>query len=234
MYKKLRQIGLILFFSLFLGIVFTCLLNSPLNANQSTPMSRGIVSQINNEKIDLRHKEEQIRLLTREYKQLEKKTLSIKDILSEEDLKKYDDYKRLIGKENVLGEGIIIKIESNKLQENIAFSFDKDRVLLKIINLAKVKGAESISINNQAINGNTGIVLAGNHINVNNVPVTPPYEIRIIGNDKGLYRYFKEESVYMLRMSEKYNVSVDISQSKAVKIPKILTPKEIENIEVVR
>lgn len=221
-------------FSIFLGMTFKILLNSPIQGNKNSLISREIVSQINNEKLELKKDEEKIGILTNEYKKLKKQNNVDENILSKDEAKKLESLRMLTGQEPIQGEGIIITVEGKKANQNIAFVFDKDRLLLKLVNIAKRKGGEVVAINNQLLLSQSGIVLAGNHINVNNVPISPPYEIKIIGNEKTLFRHFTEDSVFLLTLENKYEIATKVEKNRKIQIPKTLIPKELEYIEVIR
>ena len=227
--KKFMVLGFML--SLFLGTSFVILLNSPIQANRNSFIAREIVSQINDEKLALQKNEKRIDDLSDEYKKIADKKQSLDKLLSKEEEEAYAMYKIQFARENITGEGIVILFEPDDPQKNLAFTFDSNRLLLKIVNLAKRKGAEFVAINNQPILSNTGIVLAGNHININNVPITPPYEVKIIGNEKTLYQFFTEESVFMLSFDKNYGTHTSISRSRKIDIPKTHFSREIEFIQ---
>lgn len=216
--------------SLFLGITFIHLLNTPIQRNANGYLSREIVSRVHNERLELQHSEDRVDSLSKDYRKLQKKTILETDLLSEKEFEKYSELRTVLGQEYIIGEGVIITIASNDPDRNIAFLFDSDRILLKLVNLAKRKGGEVVAINNRLILHNTGIVLAGNHININNAPITPPYEIKIIGNEKTLERFFSQESVFMLSLDKKYEVTTTIVRSRKIEIPKTLLIKELEYI----
>lgn len=169
--------------------------------------------------------------MSNEHKEIEKQKQPPEELLSEEQAKAYAMYKIQFARENITGEGVILLFEPDDPQKNLAFTFDSNRLLLKIVNLAKRKGGEFVAINNQPILNTTGIVLAGNHININNVPITPPYEVKIIGNEKTLYRFFTEESVFMLSFDKNYGTHTSISRSRKIEIPKTHFSREIEFIQ---
>ena len=112
--------------------------------------------------------------------------------------------------------------------KNIAFDTETNRLLLKLVNDIKKSGGEVISINNQIITGTSEITLAGNHINVNNVPVSPPYEINVIGNEKTLYRNLKEKDVMLRSWESSYGIKSDVSKTRKITIPPLSVQKDIE------
>ncbi|OPX88365.1 MAG: hypothetical protein A4E53_02003 [Pelotomaculum sp. PtaB.Bin104] len=58
----------------------------------------------------------------------------------------------------------------------------KDDDLLRVINELRGAGAEAIAINNQRILATSEVRLAGSHIVVNMVKLSPPYKVAAIGN----------------------------------------------------
>ncbi len=85
---------------------------------------------------------------------------------------------KLLGKEKVSGEGIIIKMENegtNKIKAND---------LLELVNLLKNAGAEAISINDERIVYDSYIsdITNSNIITVKGTRITAPYTIKAIGN----------------------------------------------------
>ena len=219
--------------AIFLGITFVVLLNSPVQGNRNSYLSRETASQINIEKTELKKKEQKIRELQNEVRKVQKVTDIEKEILTEEEFEKYNKYQIITSRKNISGEGIIISIlnaEGNK--DNIAFVVDSNRILLKILNLARQNGGEVFSINNQMVSQWSGIVLAGNHINVNNVPIETPYEIKIIGNEKTLYRFFVKDSAILKIMEDRYPIEFSVEKSRKISIPGMQVHKETEFIKV--
>lgn len=95
----------------------------------------------------------------------------------------------MLGKTNVEGPGLIIKLSDPK--ENQKTELDEmdteERVssseLLKIVNYLKDAGAEAISINGQRVVNQTDIVqITDIYIKMNSVRISPPYEIKAIGD----------------------------------------------------
>ncbi|MBR2240170.1 MAG: DUF881 domain-containing protein [Clostridia bacterium] len=88
------------------------------------------------------------------------------------------DYNMLVGKTNVVGEGIVIKLIDNSER-----SFTASNIVY-LINELKYAGAEAISINGERIINSTDVVGINNnqYILVNGERIVNPYEIRAIGN----------------------------------------------------
>lgn len=228
MEKKLNIFLIIFALSLSIGIGLTILWKNPIQNSNGDLLSRQTIGILTNEEKVLYRKEKQLNDLNKLHKKLENQLKIEKDILSEEEVAQYKNMRIFLGTENITGEGIVIRIEAVDENNNLAFEFDTNRTLLKILNFAKTKNAEYLAINNQYISNHTGIVLAGNHININDIPVSPPYEIKILGNEKRLYRYFTEESVLMLSLNQANTVNITVEKSRKITIPKIKTHSRLD------
>lgn len=231
MNKKMNIFFILFALSLVIGVGLTLLWKNPIQSSNANILSRQTTGILTNEEKILDKKEKQLNDLNKLYRKLENELKIEKDILSEDEAAQYKKLRMFLGAENIVGEGIIIKIESIDENNNLAFEFDSNKTLLKILNLAKTKDAEYLAINNQYISNRTGIVLAGNHININDIPISPPYEIKILGNEKKLYRYFMEESVLMLTLEQSNTVNINIEKSRKITIPKIKTYARLDYLQ---
>lgn len=83
---------------------------------------------------------------------------------------------KLVGKTNVMGEGVIITLVDNEERE-IEYTD-----LLSLMNELKLAGAEAISINDKRIVNMTDIVEVNGTILINEERVTSPYTVKAIGN----------------------------------------------------
>ena len=86
----------------------------------------------------------------------------------------------LLGKTNVIGEGIIITLQDNDERTIV------DRDLRTLINELKLAGAEAISINDKRVINMTEIVDVNGRILINEDPTVSPYVVKAIGNQKYL------------------------------------------------
>lgn len=95
--------------------------------------------------------------------------------LLEKELKETED---LLGKNDVTGEGIIIKMSNKGINEI------NSEDLLDLVNILRNAGAEAISINEQRIVYDTYIVDINekNYITINGEYIVSPYTIKAIGN----------------------------------------------------
>ena len=91
------------------------------------------------------------------------------------------EYNMLVGKTNVVGDGVVLKlIDTNE----VSYSAGN---LVYLVNELKYAGAEAISINNQRIINMTDIVsINEKYILVNGERILSPYEVKVIGNQQQL------------------------------------------------
>lgn len=133
--------------------------------------------------------------LSEEVRTLEQQLTAIQDSASDEsgmiksmteDLNKY---KQFAGFTRVSGSGIVVTVDNPPvdlnaaLEKNIAYDY---KLLLDLVNELNSAGAEGLSINEQRMVNNTEVRLAGNQVNVNTIPLTPPFVVKAIGNPKTL------------------------------------------------
>lgn len=227
-----RKISLEYFIlALILGVLIVVQTNSPLQYSPYTSsVSRELVSQINKEKSEMNLLEEKLNSSNKQYKKLQSEYENQNLGLSKNDKEKYYNYRMILGLEKLAGEGIEIKLESVDAK-NIAFDTETNRLLLKFVNNLKISGGEAISINNQIITGNTEITLAGNHININNVPISPPYEIKVIGNEKTLFRSLTEKDIMLKSWESDYGIKADVLKTRKVIIPPLRVQKDVDYIK---
>lgn len=126
-----------------------------------------------------------------EIDRLEEQLDAIQDSASDENviIKNLTDelnrFKAFSGMTKVSGTGIIITIDNPpqdltvNLDKNIAYDY---KLLLDLINELNSAGAEAISINEQRMINSTEVRLAGTQVNVNTLPISPPFVIKVIGN----------------------------------------------------
>lgn len=120
---------------------------------------------------------------------------------------------QLIGKSKMQGKGleIIIYENSSKLT---ALSF------LQIVNDLRVGGAKAISINGNRITNLTDIMdISNSYVLVNSIPISAPYIIDVIGNQKELEENLNYNNSYLNKIKNKGN-TVDIYEVNRLVIDK--------------
>lgn len=132
----------------------------------------------------------------KEYKEQMSSDENSKKILEQE----LSESQKFLGYTDVQGQGIIITLEDNDIN-NI------ERIdLITLINELKLAGAEAISINDERIVSNTDIALINNRIIlVNGRRISSPYEIKVIGDKKYLESAITIKGGYVddMKMNEK-------------------------------
>ena len=134
--------------------------------------------------------------------------------LIENELQQINKY---LGKTDVQGEGIIIKLKDTTDEDVIPITSED---LLFIVDYLRIAGAEAISINNERIVNMSDIVYVNNTIiYVNQQRILAPYEIKAIGNPTYLESTLIGNGGYIdiLRNS---GFEVDITKSNKVTINK--------------
>lgn len=140
---------------------------------------------------------------------------------------KVDELKSILGYKEVNGPGIIIKIDTTE-DVNLGFLMEENKILINLINEIRIYGGESISINDQRISPYSEITLAGNHINVNSIPIAQPYEIKVIGDKKRLDKRVNKDNVLIDMMTNIYKLDVNVSSYDEINIPKMEREKKLK------
>lgn len=128
-----------------------------------------------------------------------------------------------LGKTDVQGEGIIIKIKDanseNSNEEEIIDPISAEDLLI-IVDYLKLAGAEAISINDQRIINMSDIVYVNNSIIfVNQQRILAPYEIKAIGDSTNLESTLLGNGGYVEELRN-YGFKIDIEKSNKVTIYK--------------
>lgn len=167
-------------------------------------------------------------LLSSEIEVLEKKLKEIESTESKgnvviknlnEDLQKY---KSFAGLTDVYGPGIEIFIDNpntelnSTMENNLVYDYE---LLSNLINELNAAGAEAISINDQRILSQTEIRAAGEHININKVPQTAPFIVKVIGEPTTLENALTSRFGIVSIIREK-NYQLDIKKMEKITINK--------------
>lgn len=94
--------------------------------------------------------------------------------------------KRFAGLSQVSGPGVECIVQGQPEQAgplaDHPLQIITDQHLLKIVNELCCAGSEAVAVNGQRITAVSEVRLAGNHINVNGTPISPPYHITAVGD----------------------------------------------------
>jgi len=130
--------------------------------------------------------------------------------------------RRIAGLSPVSGPGVELIIQrypgqaepgSIRAPENIT-----DDQLLKTVNELYNAGSEAIAINGQRITAITEIRLAGNHINVNGTPLSPPYHIIAVGDASALKNRLELQGG-LTESLNRFGISVETQEKNEVMVP---------------
>ena len=158
---------------------------------------------------ELQLKQEDILTKIQEYQQEYKSDEETK-ILLEKELR---GLQMLLGETSVQGQGIIITISEEGLEDELINYED----LLYIVNGLKAAGAEAISINNHRIINRTDIVQLDEILKVNGKRILAPFTIKAIGNQTYLEGALLGVGGYVDEL-RKWGFEIQIERSEAVKI----------------
>jgi len=224
-YKTNIIIGLI---SVVLGIVFSIQYKAVNNdyLEGLFPSQRAIqleneLSSTMAEKENLQEQLEYYEDELRNIKESESKESAVIKSLNAETLK----FRVIAGLEDVEGEGVQVAIEDPSAEMDysrdggsvIMYNYD---LILSMINILNAAGAEAISVNNQRIIAMTEIHLAGNNLNINNVPTAPPFVVKAIGDSDTLEAALNIRYGIVWEMRENYKLQVGIKKFENIMIEK--------------
>lgn len=123
--------------------------------------------------------------LQTEIEELEKKLDHITNSASQESVyienlrEDIQRYKAFLGQTKLSGAGIVITLDEPQSDGGLAYDY---RLILELMNELRASGAEAISVNEQRITNYSEIRLVGRQLNINYVPLTVPYVIKVIGD----------------------------------------------------
>ena len=129
---------------------------------------------------------------------------------------------KMIGLTELNGPGVTVTLTDSK--KDISSSLNPsdlvvhDLDVLSVINELKNAGAEAISINDQRLTPNSGIICGGNIIDINGEKVGAPFIIKAIGLPEQLAA-LNRPGGYLATLKE-YNIGVEFKKSNNITIPK--------------
>lgn len=147
-----------------------------------------------------------------EYKQKSENDQETRDLL-ESELKEAN---LLLGKTEVVGEGVIVTLEDNDEAEIDLYD------ILQLLNELKLAGAEAISINGIRIVNTTDLALVQDtFITIDGNRLNSPYIVKAIGDQVKLESgLMQKESGYMDRMIKPMDKTATVERSDNIIIPK--------------
>lgn len=118
----------------------------------------------------------------------------------------------LVGKTNVIGEGVIITLQDNNEKSIEAID------LRTLVNELKLAGAEAISINDKRILNMTEIVDVNNRILINEDATVSPFIVKAIGNQKYLSSALSLKNSGFVDSYTKFGKTVEMKEEKNINI----------------
>ena len=159
------------------------------------------------------------------YEEMEEKLLDTQDKISEYEKiidssdktselieKELEQTNMLVGKTNVVGEGVIITMKDNN-NKSIEPSD-----LRTLVNELKLAGAEAISINDKRILNMSEIVEAGGYILIDEDRVSSPYTIKAIGDQTYLSSALSLKNSGFIDTYKKVGKTVEMKTDKKISI----------------
>lgn len=206
----------------FVSVVIGIMLSIQINANlHSSTHSQSFNQWSKKEKLIIDLKEENS-VLAKEVlelrTQLAKQSL---DSSNSELNKKLNKANIAAGFTSVIGPGVVIYLDDNPnplmIGDNPEEYLIHDSNILSVINQLKESGAEAISINDQRIIATSEIRCAGPTILVNLNRISPPFEIKAIGNSETLESSMRSKNgeLYLLELR---GMKVRIQKSNNIEI----------------
>lgn len=127
----------------------------------------------------------------------------------------------LVGKTNVVGEGVIVTLSNN--QENEIEASD----LRTLVNELKLAGAEAISINDKRILNMTEIVDVGGRILINEERVASPYVVKAIGDQTYLSSALSLKTTGFIDTCKINGKTVEMVSQKSINISAYNSDKKL-------
>ena len=188
---------------------------------------------------------QRINQLSIEYEKLQKEEEKLRNELAdvEDEITKYEDiekdknsdikrlydklekYKKFVGYDDIVGSGVTIEIDDPpmeaKMGEDYSIIVANYDLILQLISKLNDLGAEAIAINGQRYTDNTSLEADVKSLKINDISITPPLKIDIIGDSERIQNGLKVKGNIMWYMQYKYLYSIKIREEKEVIIPKL-------------
>lgn len=159
------------------------------------------------------------------YEEIEEKLLDTKNKIAEYEQtinsreetsklldKELEQTNLLVGKTNVIGEGVIIKLQDNEEKSIIASD------LRTLVNELKLAGAEAISINDKRILNMTEIVDVNGRILINEDPTVSSFVVKAIGDQTYLSSALSLKNSGFVDTYTKLGKTVEMREEKNISI----------------
>lgn len=143
-----------------------------------------------------------------EYEQKNNSREETSELLDEE----LEQTNLLVGKTNVIGDGVIITLQDNEEKSIVASD------LRTLINELKLAGAEAISINDKRVLNMTEIVDVNGRILINEDPTVSPFIVKVIGDQTYLSSALSLKNSGFIDSYTKLGRTVEMREEKNISI----------------
>lgn len=135
------------------------------------------------------------------------------------------DLAGLTGFAAVRGEGVRIRVDDSPDGDENGVVLDED--LATLVDGLWAAGAEAISINGRRLTALSGIRTAGSAINVQNVPIRPPYTILAIGDTNSLQAEFvlTPSGSYWMSLARTFDYDFEMQNAESLTVPAAYRPE---------
>ncbi|MTI70759.1 MAG: DUF881 domain-containing protein [Firmicutes bacterium] len=144
-------------------------------------------------------------------------------------------YRMFSGYEKLYGPGIVLSIDDPEGEviygEDTSFLVRNYQYLLQIISYLNATEAEAISINGLRYTAYSEFLRVDEHLSINGVSVTPPFEIKAIGDPDKLESALNLKGGIIYKLKNSYDMDIKINRKKSVNIPKYTKKKEFRYAE---
>ncbi len=140
-----------------------------------------------------------------------------------------DQLALISGASAVVGPGLVVTLDDAAVEGDEDTNLDDTRVqdidVRQLLNGLWSAGAEAVSIGGTRVTARTAIRAAGDALFADLAPLSPPYEIRAIGNPETLGPRFLDSAgaSWLQVLAATYGIQFEVSTSTAVEIPAVAT-----------
>lgn len=132
-------------------------------------------------------------------------------------------YKMEAGVVDVEGPGFIVTIKEPVADNGDPLGYDENGIiytLIQLVNKLKSGGAEAVSVNGQRILATTDISFVGDNVEINSVPIAPPYTIQAIGNPSELEYILNIKYGIVEQIWKEYSFQINVKKYDQLTIPR--------------
>ena len=132
-------------------------------------------------------------------------------------------YKMEAGVVDVEGPGFIVTIKEPVTDDGDHLGYDENGIiytLIQLVNKLKSGGAEAVAINGQRILATTDISFMGDNVEINSIPIAPPYTVQAIGNPSRLEYILNLKYGILEQIRNEYSFRISIKKYDELTIPR--------------